>query len=208
MYLDVRWMSRGVVSYFSVAVGQLSMPEKHHHCCLILIAQLSWSMDAISNALTHLLVVFWECATLPDVHLTSRYVIADEKSPEDTGSLWDENSWLSVDEKSFTRLSPRPTRNKCWGERTWVTAHDMLIYPILLIWCHRSIPTVHVQVPLSSHWHHHHLCLYIYCPNIHSIYTTPTLMLHSLPRCAHTKHTEIASTDESTLAIFFDMHYW
>ena len=59
---------------FCTVVKWLSGPTKHHQDCLISSAQSLYGPCLIS--VVHSLAVFWECATPPHIHQTSRYAIA------------------------------------------------------------------------------------------------------------------------------------
>ena len=72
----------GMANSFGIAVKQLSEPKKHCGDCLMLSAL--WFHGPCLQLVVHYLLMFffWECATPPHFHPTSRYIIAhDQCSP-------------------------------------------------------------------------------------------------------------------------------
>ena len=72
------WRS-GTFFLYTMDTGRLSEPKKMlqrlpdiNHSVVL------WSVGAIGSVLASCLQFFWECATHPNIHLTSRYVTAHE----------------------------------------------------------------------------------------------------------------------------------
>ena len=76
LYVDIGWIKEGVAGSFCTAVKWLSEPKKCLQDCQMSSAQslhgpCLWS---VYSTLTYSWL-FWECATPPHVHPTSRYVL-------------------------------------------------------------------------------------------------------------------------------------